>query len=405
MTPYRAWQLAQPLAAAYDGIEDDILASLVKRLSSQTEITNTAKWEIQMLAQMGALKKETAKIIAERASAAPELLRAAIETAAEETIDSLEPSFKALVKDGYAKNAKIPPSDTVQRAIKSYWKQAEDGLNMVNTVMQYKVKPAWTNLVKGVRGYIDKEVARQGTLNILNKHTGASIIGAETRQQAVRKAIKDMLDNGIPAFVDKRGREWSPEAYVNMNIRTTVTNTAHTAQFERMDAYGLNLIEVSSHPGARPKCSKDQGKIFDRNNKSGYTQDGAGRKVRYYPWNSSSYGEPDGTLGINCGHHIYPFSAGASLQRYFPAEDEAENDRLYKQSQQQRAIERKIRRAKQECMAYDAVGDKEALQKASAKLKQGREELTAFTKATGRARRNDRERVIGFDRRLSQKAK
>lgn len=178
-----------------------------------------------------------------------------MEAAASETIERMEPGFRELAKDGYAKNTRVQPKTTVQRAIKAYWKQAADSLNMVNTVMQYKVKPAWLNLIKGIRGYIDQDLDRQATLDVLNKHTGATIIGAETRQQAVRRAINELLDNGIPAFVDKAGREWSPEAYVNMDIRTTVTNTAHQAQDERMDDYGLDLFQASSHSGARPKCS------------------------------------------------------------------------------------------------------------------------------------------------------
>lgn len=404
MTPYRAWQLSQPLAMLYEGIEDDILTSIANRLAKNLEITDTSKWEIKMLAQLGALRKDTARIIVQRAGIAPELLQTAMETAAAETLNRMEPGLRELAKEGYAKNTRVQPKSTVRRAVRAYWKQSADSLNMVNTVMQYKVKPAWVNLIKGIRGYIEQDLDRQATLDVLNKHTGATIIGAETRQQAVRRAINELLDNGIPAFVDKAGREWSPEAYVNMDIRTTVTNTAHQAQDERMDDYGLDLFQVSSHSGARPKCAKDQGKIFSRKNKSGYTTDLNSRRVRFYPQSSSSIGEPDGLFGINCGHFKLPFVPGLSMQRYFPTEDVAENDRLYQQSQQQRALERKIRRAKQECMVYDALGDKEAFRKASAALKASRDTLNSFTKATGRTRRTDREQVVGFDRSLSSKA-
>ena len=404
MNPHTAWRLAQPLAKLYEGIEDDLISHLVSTLAKNLDITDTAKWEVRMLAKMGGLRKDAVKIIARRAGVAPELLQVALESAAKDEINKLEPGFRAMVQGGYAKNTRVPPHRAIQGAVKAYWRQAADGLNMVNTVMQYKVKPAWINLVKGVRGYIDQAVESQPVHDVLGKHAGAAVIGTETRKQAVRKAINDLLDDGIPAFVDKRGREWSPEAYVNMDIRTTVTNTAHQAQFDRMDHYGLNLIEVSSHSGARPKCARDQGKIFDRGNKSGYVKDLRGNRVRYYPWSSSSYGEPDGILGINCGHFIYPFFPGASAQRYFPVEDADENDRLYQQGQQQRALERKVRRAKQECMAYDAVGDNLAFQKASAKLKNSRDQLDAFTRATGRTRRTDREQVVGFNRNLSSKA-
>lgn len=404
MTPYRSWQLARPLADLYSAIEDDLLTNIARRLAKNTEITNTAKWEMQMLAQMGVLRKESAKIIAQRTGIAPELLHTALEDAAQEAIDELEPACQKAAKMGYATNTKSPPSRSVQTAVKTYWKQAKRRQNMVNTVMQYKVKPAWTTLIKGIRGYIDQAVAKQPVYDVLNKHAGAVVIGAETRQQAVRKAIGDLLDKGIPAFVDKKGREWSPEAYINMDVRTTVNNVAHQAQFDRMDDYDLDLIEVSSHAGSRPKCAKDQGKLFSRKNKSGTTEDVYGNKIRYYPWKSSSYGEPDGILGINCGHHINPFVPGLGVKRSEPTEDRAENDRLYQESQQQRAIERKIRRDKQECMMYDALGDKEAFAQSSVRLKRHESELKAFTEKTGRTRRKDREQVIGFGRSQSSKA-
>lgn len=403
MIPQKAWQLSRPLAALYEGIEDNLLTSIARRLAKHMEITDTAKWELQMLAQMGAVQKDCARIIADRAGIAPQMLREALMIAAQEAVDEIEPELRTAAKQGLVKTARAP-SASVRQAVNAYWGQARRSQNMVNTVMRYKVKPAWTTLIKGICGYIDKEVARRPVYDVLNRHTGAVVIGAETRQQAVRKAIGELLDKGIPAFVDKAGREWSPEAYVNMDVRTTVNNVAHQAQFNRLDDYDLDLIMVDSHSGARPKCAKDQGKLFSRANKSGITTDLHERKIRYYPWSSSSYGQPDGILGINCEHHIYPFVPGMSVQRYMSTQDKAENDRQYLESQQQRALERKVRHDKQECMVYDALGDREAYEKSAANLRAHRLELQQFTDSTGRTRRRDREQVVGFDRRQATKA-
>lgn len=61
------------------------------------------------------------------------------------------------------------------------------------------------------------------------------VMDTRSRQDALRACIREMAEQGIPAFVDRSGREWTPEAYINMDIRTTVSNTAHAAQFARMD--------------------------------------------------------------------------------------------------------------------------------------------------------------------------
>lgn len=404
MNPYEASLLSSPLSGLYADIEDDLLLSIAKRFAKNMEITDTSKWELKMLAQMGALQKDAVHIIARKAGIAPQMLVIALQSAANDTIIQLEPGFRQLVEDGYAKASRIPPAKSAAQAAGAFAKQAKDSLNMVNTVMGYNVKPAWTTLIKGVAGYLRENAEKQPMLDRLNKHTGAAIIGAETRQQAVRKCIQEMLDRGIPAFVDKAGREWSPEAYVNMDIRTTVTNTAHAAQDARMEAYGLDLFAVSSHSGARPKCAKDQGKIFSRSNQAGTVEDLRGNKIRFYPQSSSSIGDPDGLFGINCGHFKTPFMPGVSIQRYFPAEDHAENGRKYRESQKQRALERDVRAAKRECAVYDALGDKEAFSKASLKLKERQNKLASFTQSTGRTRRSDREQTHEFGRSVSGKS-
>lgn len=390
LTPYESYELAKPLVKLYEEIEDDILTSIAKRFSKNLEITNTSKWEIQMLAKMGVIRNDAIKAIAKKVGITADLLQIALEDAVWDTISKMEPALAEMAKDGIVRNAKFPPSESVQRALKSFLRQATDDLNLVNTVMQYKATTAWRQLVSGVKGYMD----RQAVIDTIDRHTGATIIGAETQQQAVRKAITELIDKGIPAFVDKLGREWSPEAYISMDIRTTVTNAAHQAQFDRMDAYEITLIQTTSHAGARPLCADDQGKIFDRANKS----------TKYPHWSTSSYGKPAGILGINCGHFIYPFVDGISIQRYFPTEDRKENDRVYKESQKQRYYERAIRKEKQKCMAFDAVGDKEAFKAASKRLQANRNKLDDFISQTGRNRKPDREQVAGFGRSIAHKA-
>ena len=284
------------------------------------------------------------------------------------------------------------------RALKTYNKQARQSLNMVNTVMRYQAKNAAHKVINNTAELADK----QSFLDILNKAAGKAVTGAESRQAAMRQCIKEMTDKGIAAFVDKKGREWSPEAYINMDIRTTVSNVANRAQFERMDDYGINLVEISSHSGARPKCAKDQGKIFNRSGSGGYTTDLHGQKIRYYAWSDSSYGEPDGLLGINCGHSAYPFIPGVSYQTYFPYNEE-ENAEHYRKIQGQRELERRVRKSKRECMMLEKTGDTEGLQKASVTLKQRQDALKQYCSDNGLSYKSDRTAVVGYNKSISGK--
>ena len=68
-----------------------------------------------------------------------------------------------------------------------------------------------------------------------------------------------------------------------------------------------------------------------------------------------------------------------------------ENDRLYQNTQKQRAFERAVRKQKRECMLYDQIGDEEAFQQAAAKLKAKEENLKAYVESNADLhRRKDR---------------
>lgn len=390
MTRLELMQLSQGLSDLYTGLETDLLANIAAFLTAEQADMPSAQWKIQMLAQLGALDRKNLRTITQYVKNVPRMLQDTLQAGVLSALEDLEPGFRQMVLDGILQGTDTPVEDTIARALKAYARQARKSMNMVNTVMRYKARDAAHKAINDTAELADK----QEFLNVLNKATGKTVSGIESRQAAMRQCIKEMTDKGIPAFVDKRGREWSPEAYVNMAIRTTVANTAQQAQFDRMDDYGLDLVEVSSHSGARPKCAKDQGKIFNRSG-GGYTTDLHGRKIRYYAWSESSYGEPDGILGINCGHQIYPFTPGVSYQTYFP-EPEEENAEAYKKSQQQRELERRVRKSKRECMMLETAGDPEGARQAQQLLKQRQDALRQFCGDNGLRYKPDRTAVADY---------
>ena len=391
MTRLELMQLSQGLSDLYTGLETDLLANIAAFLTAEQADMPSAQWKIQMLAQLGALDRKNLWTITQYVKNVPRMLQDTLQAGVLSALEDLEPGFRQMVLDGILQGTDTPVEDTMARALKAYARQARKSMNMVNTVMRYKARDAAHKAINDTAELADK----QEFLNVLNKAAGKTVSGIESRQAAMRQCIKEMTDKGIPAFVDKRGREWSPEAYVNMAIRTTAANTAQQAQFDRMDDYGLNLVEVSSHSGARPKCAKDQGKIFNRSGGGGYTTDLHGRKIRYYAWSESSYGEPDGILGINCGHQIYPFTPGVSYQTYFP-EPEEENAEAYKKSQQQRELERRVRKSKRECMMLETAGDPEGARQAQQLLKQRQDALRQFCGDNGLRYKPDRTAVADY---------
>lgn len=401
MTREQYDEFSAPLVRVLLDMEDDILREIAAQLSRDGDISDTSRWRIRQLARAGRFDKRAAAIIAGYAEAEDGQAMDAVLAAARTEIGYLDNAVQAANAAGLSEYfSDIPAETSAMNAAKAFQRQAASDLNLVNTVMGYKAKSAYVNAVNAI--YRDTADGRQSALDVMGKGAAKAVSGQMSLQEATRKTIRELAQKGIPAFVDKRGREWSPEAYVMMDMRSTLGNTARAAQDARCDQYGINLIEVSSHLGARPLCAPYQGRIFSRDGSKGVTTDGAGGKIYYTPLSETSYGQPAGLFGINCGHVQYPFVPGINFQRYFPYPKE-ENDERYRQFQQQRAMERSIRAAKRECMMLQETGDAEGLQKASLRLRTQREKYRAYCKETGLKQHNDRTQVYGYDRSKSSK--
>lgn len=383
-------------AGAFQDLEERLMANIIRHCKDYDQPIATDQWSMKKLAEIGKLNQENIKIIAQSTGSSQTAMERMLNDMAEKVIKEVEPGMRQLVRQGLVGEAvPVTQSKNVKQVLTTLRGQAKDTLNLCNTTMLYKARDAFKGLVNNMASTAQEIAEKQSFLDILNEHATMAAIGAESRQQALTKCIREFNEKGIPAFVDRAGREWTPEAYVNMNMRSTSNTMAAEIQMARADDYGIDLVEVDSHSGARPKCARDQGKIFDRSNRS----------KKYPHWNTSSYGEPDGLLGINCGHHIFPYIEGVSIRRHFPTEDLDANDKEYKEVQVQRSLERSVRKQKRECMLYDQIGDQEAFQQASYKLKAKEKQLKSYVDGNDKLhRRRDREQVVGYDKRISAKA-
>ena len=396
MTQLEIQRAADIPAGVYQDLEEMLMANIIRHCRDYEQPIATDVWLMKKLAEIGKLNQENIQIIAKATGLSQTAMERMLNDTAEEAIAEMESAMKTAAQKGLVGAAvSVDQSRNVKQVLTTMREQAKDTLNLCNTTMLYKARDAYQKFVKSIASTAQEIADKQEFIEILNKNATAALIGAESRQQALTKCVREFNERGIPAFVDKRGREWTPEAYVNMAMRSTSNTMAAEIQMARADDYGIDLVEVDSHSGARPKCARDQGKIFDRSNRSD----------KYPHWNTSSYGEPDGLLGINCGHHIYPFVEGISIRRYFPTEDMEANDKLYKETQMQRALERDVRKQKRECMLYDELGNEDEFEKAAVKLKAKEARLKQYVDGNPDLhRRGDREQVVGFDKRISAEA-
>lgn len=390
LTPAKIQAISDPIEEVYIHIVDELLVNIGKHLTSPTW-THTAAWEIQKLSEMGQLTQENAEIINKWIKQLPKEVRDAMEETRRLALEKIEKDMEKAVRLGKLPE---PLADSTVNVLNEYSQQAIDQLNLVNTVMLQSSVQQYQRGVQLTKEEYDKLMQQQEqTQNILNEAAGSVATGIETREKALRRAITRISDEGLTGFIDRAGHHWSPEAYVNMDIRTTVHNTAIQSVKNFMTDYNTQVFQVSSHAAARPGCYPYQGKFYSWDNSAGEIELGNGNRVRYEPLNVTTYGQPAGLFGINCGHYPIPIVPGVTIPHGADnIQPKEENDKAYAESQVQRSLERQIREAKR---VVEMAGDK-ASPEMKQRVKDAQEQMRDLIAKTGRTRRYDREKIGGL---------
>ena len=391
MRPAFLDNMSWAMAEVYGAVTDRIMINLAKYfpyVKPGEELPGSFEYQARMLAQMGQMNRETAQIIAGSLDGADEALRQALEAAILDALKNEEPKLRKAAEQGLLHGAGFLPPEVdagQMQAFQSYYRQSADKLNLVNTVMLESTEQAYRATVADVTARINR------TQGILNEATGEVVTGVSSWNQAVRDGVRKMVDNGLTGFVDHGGHRWSPEAYVAMDVRTTMFNTARAAVWERAESYGADLYQVSSHAGARPLCYPWQGKVISRSDWTGTVEDLDGNKVQVYAQSETSYGQAAGLFGVNCRHYPMTFIPGFSTLKGEP-QDPEENEKAYAESQQQRALERKLREEKRDLEVMKAQGaSPEEIKAQQQRVRQASADIDDFCDETGRTRRRNRE--------------
>lgn len=343
--------------------ETDILEAIARLLGRGS--VESANWKVDRLSRMGGLEREVLTIVKGYRDAIASGTASEVDEAALNVLVKVE----AAARQAKAQGADVPdvlPAD-VDPAIRAIVQQYQASAGAA-------INQAMAQLAQN---------AGQVYADSVSKAALAVMTGAQSGREALVQTVREWSRDGIGGFVDKSGRNWTTEAYANMVIRTSQRRVATDAMFARGEQYGTDLVEVSSHAGARPGCAPYQGQIYSR----------SGTSDKYPALDSTSYGEPAGLFGINCGHAAYPYWEGVSIQRNEPTEDAAENAEVYKESQKQRAYERWIRSAKRDLKAMEALGDEKGIAEAKGLVRDRQAAMREFIEDTGRTRRRAREQI------------
>ena len=413
LTPNDILRISEPIEQMYMDCTSQLLINMSKHFRS-----TTGDYEMQKLSELGQLTEESIEIISANTGTAPEAIKQAVTEGMGLEIQETEQVCQGAVAKGTIQSATTSwqASERVKAVVSNLVEQAVEDTNIVNTVMLNSTRERYVQAVQyaaqeeakilatyGAMDVAELESKLQLTQGILNQATLSTAIGAEARTQAVRKAVEMVVSQGITGYIDAGGHKWSPEAYINMDIRTTVHNAAVQGQKARSADYNVQTFQISSHAGARPLCAPYQGKFYSWDGSEGFITDLYGNTYHYEGIGNTTYGQPAGIFGINCGHRPVTFVDGYSRPRFEPTEDWKENQKQYELSQKQRYLERQIRDEKTKALCYDAAGDKEAFKKSAERIKEKTANYKDFCKANNLTQRPSNTQVYGYNKSMAGK--
>lgn len=135
---------------------------------------------------------------------------------------------------------------------------------------------------------------------------------------------------------------------------------------------------MSSYPNSREACAYIQGKVVNivPTNDPNYND-------KYDSIYNHGYGEPAGTLGINCRHKLFPFTLGINVNnmtQYNPKEA-IRNGNL---RQKQRYYERSIRDAKKRLKIAEELEDEQMITRTKTLIAARQKKLREYIKETNK---------------------
>lgn len=360
-------------------VEEDILEDMARRIVKTESVTDTAQWQAWRLEQLG----ETQQTI-----------RYHLQRLTGKTQGELNALFQA------AGGQALYYDDQIYRAAGFTPGKVNDSPALLNLLRAgaRQTQKTFQNLTQTTANTATQQFERA-----LDRAWLQISSGAFDYQTAIRRAIKDLALAGLQSITYPTGHTDALDVAVRRAVLTGVNQTAARLSEARAEEMGCDLVETTAHPGARPEHVRWQGKVFSRSGKS-----------RKYPdfVHSTGYGTGPGLCGWNCRHSFFPYFEGLSESAYPRSKLREYEEKTvkyngktlsyYDATQQQRYIERQIRRWKREYLMLDAAGMDTT--QASVKLAQWRATERDFCKQSGLDRDGFRSQAEGFGRSQASRA-
>lgn len=129
--------------------------------------------------------------------------------------------------------------------------------------LQTDLLKATRNTEESVKAIVRESFAKSMADGAL-KSQKRSAIASKVKQEITKRALKNKLSENV-AIIDKMGRKWSLDRYVNMAVRTKVNNVYFDGIRQQAKDEGTDLAIINTNPGTKDACKTYEGMIISLN--------------------------------------------------------------------------------------------------------------------------------------------
>lgn len=377
--------LPEELAELYRGLEDTLLTEICSRLKAADELNEVTVQDIKALRAHGIDLKEIEKAIRKTSGISETKLNELLD----DVVERNQKYYTELID-----LAHITQPETLI-SVEDTWaiyEQTKQTLRNITRSMGF--------LVDAGRTMLPPAKAYQWALDAatLKVESGAISYG-----QAIKDAVRELASGGLRVVDYESGHRDHVDVAARRAVMTGVSQLCSKYTEQSAEYLETPYFEVSAHSGARDKpgaspwsSHKDwQGKVYSI------------RAGDIYPsiYDVCGLGAVDGLEGANCRHRRFPWVEGVSERTYNDEQLEHIDDGLgctfegktytaYEATQEQRKVERTIRKLKREKAAYKAAGLREEEQAVNIRLRRLNAKYKAFSAAAGLPEQRERTKVL-----------
>lgn len=384
-TPELLDAMPEELAELYRGLEDTLLTEICSRLKLRDKLNEVTVQDIKALRSHGIDLKEIEKAIRKASGISETKLNKLLD----DVVERNQKYYTELID-----LAHITQPETLV-SVEDTWaiyEQTKQTLRNITRSMGF--------LVNAGRTMLPPAKAYQWALDAATLKVES---GAISYSQAIKDAVRELASGGLRVVDYESGHLDHVDVAARRAVMTGVSQLCGKYTEQASEYLETPYYEVSAHAGARDVPGRSpwsshkewQGKVYST------------RSGDIYPniYEVCGLGAVDGLEGANCRHRRDIWVEGVSERTYTDEQLSHIDDGLgctfdgktytaYEATQEQRKVERTIRKLKREKTAYNAAGLTDEEQAVNIKLRRLNAKYKAFSKAAGLPEQRERMKVL-----------